>query len=68
MEWLMLVMALSLGYLVGLAQNGIKITVTHKQPDAIYQPVQVQEPASTEDMLPKDMQDYMKQHNGFMNV
>lgn len=69
MEWFVLFSLLAVGYVVGLMQNGIKITINHKHPEAVHQLQQVQqEPQSTEDMLPKDMQDYMKQHNGFMNV
>lgn len=71
MEWLLplvLTVSLGFGYVVGLLQNGINITINHKYPEVptttTVAPHQVE---STEELLPEDVQDYMKKHKGFMD-
>lgn len=73
MEWFLFVSLLLLGYIVGLLQHGIKINITQKhehkyeQPEAPHHLVPEQEMESTEEMLPQEMQDYAKKHQGLIN-
>jgi len=67
MEWFAVVVAIVGGYVIGVAQGGINITINHKTPLAPLAPKEDMEyNESTEEMLPKDVQDYMAKNNGFI--
>ena len=67
MEWFVIIVAIVGGYVIGVAQNGINITIYHKTPLAPLAPKEdIEYNESTEKMLPDEIQDYMAKNNGFI--
>lgn len=65
MEYLAIVIALGLGYVVGLLQNGINISTAATKISTDNEG----NPQYNEDfshLLPPEMQQYMQQHQGFI--
>lgn len=68
MEWLVVIVAIVGGYTIGVAQGGIHIH-RHENVTKVVAPLAPLAPEfneSTEEMLPKEVQDYMAKNNGFI--
>lgn len=68
MEWLVVIVSLVGGYIVGLNQGGIHIH-RHENVTKLVAPTAPLDPEyneSTEALLPDEIQDYMAKNNGFI--
>lgn len=65
MEWLIVIVSIIGGYIIGIGQGGIHVH-RHENVTKVVAPLAPEFNESTEEMLPPEVQDYMAKNNGFI--